>query len=409
MQAETIRISMVPAFWELGIPARNKTYYGGRGGAKSWQFARALIGYAHTQKERILCTREYQSSIADSVHRLLCDQIYETGLSPWFNIQDNIISSRVTGSEFIFKGLRRDPNGIKSTEGITKCWVEEAQTISNDSLNILIPTIRREGSEIWVSFNTGEIDDPVYKYFVLNPPPGSIVRKVGYADNPYFPATLEAERLHLQRVDPEAYDNVWEGNPKHISDACIFKGKFEVRDFETPSDVRLYYGADWGFGPDPSTLVRCFIRDDRLYIDHEAYALGLELEDLEDLYDTVPGSREWPIGADNSRPETIKFVKKKAFESVAFQNHGNETRTNPRPMRRAASRKGSPSSANLKKWSFIPAASTQPRSLNSIVTRRIRKLEKSCRSLSTQTTTSSTLCGMPSSPSSRAVSIGRVS
>lgn len=396
---------MVPAFKDLMTPARNKVFYGGRGAAKSWQYARALVGFAHTRKELILCTREYQSSIADSVHRLLSNQIHDMGLGLWFSIQDNIITSRVTGSEFIFKGLRRDPYGVKSTEGITKCWVEEANTISKESLGILIPTIRGEGSEIWISFNTGEIDDPVYTHFVLNPPPGSVVRKVGWQDNPYFPATLEAERQHLLRVDPEAYDHVWEGNPLHISDACIFKGKFVVEDFDTPKDATFYFGSDWGFGPDPTTLVKCFIQGEDLHVDNEAYAVGLELEQIEELYDTVPGSRDWKIRADNSRPETIKFVKKKVFKSSALQRPGSGT--TPRPARRAASRKASPFCGSSAASSFIPGASILPRSSNITATRRTRTQGKFSPLSSTRTITASMPSGTLFFRSSRAELTGR--
>ena len=145
---------------------------------------------------------------------------------------------------------------IKSTEGIDICWVEEAQVVSDASWQVLIPTVRKPDSEIWLSFNTGQADDPTYKRFVLNPPPDSIVRKVNYYDNPFHSDVMEKERQYLLKVDPESHNHVWLGNPLMISDACIFKGKFRLDRFETPEDVQLLFGADFGFSrrsrhPDP--------------------------------------------------------------------------------------------------------------------------------------------------------------
>jgi phage terminase large subunit len=300
------------SFIPLWYPHRYKVYYGGRGAAKSVQYADALLFKTYSKKLRVLCTREFQSSIADSVYRLLIDRIAYWKMEKHFNVILNRITSG-RGSEFIFKGLHHNMNEIKSTEGINVCWIEEAQSVSKESWDILIPTIREEGSEIWVSFNTGEVDDPTYQRFVVNPPPDSIVKKVSYRNNPYFPEVLRKEMEYLKRVDPEAYDNVWEGNPKHISDALVFKGKYIIRTFDEPENVQFYYGADWGFGPDPTTLGRCWIKDNCLYIDYEAYALGCELDEISALFDLVPGSRVWPINADDSRPETISYTKKKGF------------------------------------------------------------------------------------------------
>ncbi len=307
------RIQVAPVFKDLAKPARYKCYYGGRGGAKSWAFARVLIAKAATSKLLILCAREYQSSIADSVHRLLCDQISMLGLSGLFHTPTANRITSLTGSEFIFKGLRRDIMEIKSTEGIDVVWVEEAQSVSDNSWSVLIPTIRRDNSELWVSFNTGEATDATYVRFVLNPPDDAIVKKVGYRDNPHFPPVLEKERLYLLRVDPDAHAHIWEGEPRLLTDACVFKGKFKVETFETPADARLYYGADWGFSEDPTTLLRCFIKENCLYIDYEAWGVGVDMDEIPELFDTVPGSRENIIRADNARPETISYVKKKGF------------------------------------------------------------------------------------------------
>ena len=305
--------SILPRFSGLKQPARYKIYYGGRGGAKSHSFAEELVKRTAKEPLRILCTREFQSSINDSVHRLISDKINSLGFSEFFTVTQTSITS-TAGAQFIFKGLRRSIQEIKSTEGIDICWIEEAQSISNSSWEILIPTIRKEGSEIWISFNPEQETDPTYQRFVVNTPPDSIKEKVGWEDNPHLPATLEAERKYMLDVDPEAYDHVWGGNCRTISDAIVFRGRFEIDDFGEPAPgTRLYYGADWGFSQDPTTLIRSWIDGDTLKIDQEAYGVGVELDSLPGLFDTVPGAREWPILADNSRPETISHVKRKGF------------------------------------------------------------------------------------------------
>lgn len=314
---ESVDIELPEVFEPLFTPARYKIYYGGRGGAKSWSFARALIQKACKGKKRILCTREYQNSIADSVHRLLSDQIAGMGLEKLFNVTQNSITSS-TGSQFIFKGLQRSIQEIKSTEGIDICWVEEAQSISERSWEILIPTIRADESEIWISFNPDEESDPTYQRFVVHTPPNSILRKVGFQDNPYFPATLERERLYMQRIDPDAYEHIWGGHCRKMSDAVIFKGRFEVTTFDPPAkDVRLFYGADWGFSQDPTALIRCWVDSNILYIDYEAWGIGVELDYLPDMFRAVPGAEERLIKADNSRPETISHMRRRGFNVEA--------------------------------------------------------------------------------------------
>ena len=161
---------------------RYKVAYGGRGSAKSWTVARCLILNAIKSKVRILCTRQLQTSIKDSVHKLLCDSINDLKLNEYFNITRDAITC-INGSEFIFKGLQNQTNEIKSMEGINFCWCEEAQSISEDSWQILIPTIRKEGSEIWITFNPDREEDATYQRFVKNTPPNSIIELVNYYEN----------------------------------------------------------------------------------------------------------------------------------------------------------------------------------------------------------------------------------
>lgn len=302
-------------------PARYKVFYGGRGGAKSWGIARALVLIAASSKKRILCAREVQNTMRDSVHKLLKDQIEALGLLPWFTITENSIRSS-TGSEFIFKGLRFDVQGVKSTEGIDICWVEEAQTVSQESWDVLIPTVRSDSSEIWVSFNPKETNDPTYQRFVVKPPPDAVVVEINYDDNPWFPDVLRREMEYCRSVDFDAYMHIWRGKPRKISAAAIFADRVLVEAF--PDDLweqadRLFYGADFGFATDPSTLIRFFILGRKLYISHEAYGVGIELDHMPEFYDGVPGAREWPMMADCARPETISYIRRQGFNIEAAE------------------------------------------------------------------------------------------
>jgi phage terminase large subunit len=204
-------------------PKRYKIAYGGRGGAKSWGFARALLILGAQRTLRILCARETQKSIADSVYKLLCDQIADLGLTQFYAItKTNIVGAN--GTEFTFAGIRQSSVGdIKSYEGCDICWVEEAQIVSKRSWEILIPTIRKDGSEIWVSFNPDLETDETYKRFVLSPPSGSGPVKINWRDNPWFPDVLKQEMLDLKAKSPEDYEHVYEGMCKQVVEGAIYR------------------------------------------------------------------------------------------------------------------------------------------------------------------------------------------
>jgi len=202
--------------------SRYKVAFGGRGSGKSWAFARALIIQAANKPIRVLCTREVQKSIRDSVKRLLDDQIETLGLEEFFSSTDIAIKGR-NGSEFLFNGLsNQTAASIKSYEGIDRVWIEEAQTVSKKSLDILVPTIRKPESEIWVSFNPELDTDEVWKRYVENKPPECISAEVNYSDNPWFPEVLEKERLHCKETNPEDYAWIWEGKCKAAVDGAIY-------------------------------------------------------------------------------------------------------------------------------------------------------------------------------------------
>lgn len=285
---------------------------------------------AHTEQRRILCTREYQSSIKHSVHRLLKDQITNMGLTPYFYITEKAIVGREHGSEFLFKGIHEDPDEIKSTEGVTDCWLEEAEKTTADSLKILLATIRKRGSQIIASWNPEEENSAIDRFARRHTPPDSLLKFVSWRDNPYRSEEMEALRLYQQEFDPDNYDWIWDGGYRRMSAASIFGKKVSIEEFEAPEGTRFFYGGDFGFAADPSVLLRCYIDDNTLYIDYEAYGYGVELDDLPIMYTGgtdskknewpgIPGAREWPIKADGARPETISYLKRKGFKISAAE------------------------------------------------------------------------------------------
>ena len=204
------------------VPARYKTAWGGRGSGKSWGVARLLLDFGTRSRIRVLCAREIQRTISESVHQLLRDQIAALGLSEFYTVTDTAIRG-ANGTEFYFAGLRsQDAHKLKSYEGVDICWVEEAQVVSKRSWDILLPTIRKPMSEIWVTFNPELDTDETYQRFVAKPPEGSIVIKMNYSDNPWFPEVLEYERKALQARDPVAYQNVWEGECRSAVEGAIY-------------------------------------------------------------------------------------------------------------------------------------------------------------------------------------------
>ena len=218
---------------------RYRVLFGGRGGAKSWGIARALLIKAIQNPLRILCAREFQTSIKDSVHKLLSDQITAMGLDTFFEIIQAQIRGK-NGSEFNFVGLKNNVANVKSYEGVDICWVEEAQTVSRHSWNVLIPTIRKEKSEIWVSFNPELETDETYQRFVANPPTNAVIQKINWSDNPWFPETLREEKDALKSRDIQAYNTVWEGMCRQTIDGAIFAREMQLAEAEGRITKVLY-------------------------------------------------------------------------------------------------------------------------------------------------------------------------
>jgi len=298
---------------DLAKPRRYKVLWGGRGGGKSYAIADQLLIDGISNPHRILCAREYQASIKDSVHRLLADRIEHWGLTGFYDVQRDTIIGR-NGTAFIFRGVRHNVQSIKSMSGLTRVWVEEAQTVSEESWRILIPTVRDEGSEIWLSLNPNRKQDATSQRFIESQPDDCLSIQVNWDDNPYFPDTLDQERQRdRERLDPATYAHIWEGAYLENSRAQILADKIQVIDFSPGDWDGPYYGADWGFSQDPTTLVRCWVHDDCLYIDKEVYEVGVDIDRTAALFDKVEGARDHVIRADSARPETISYLQRHGY------------------------------------------------------------------------------------------------
>ncbi|MBG6029175.1 PBSX family phage terminase large subunit [Proteus mirabilis] len=314
------------------IPAFEGNYryrcsHGGRGSAKTRTFAlmTAIRGYMaamNGQSGVILCAREYMNSLEESSMEEVKQAIRSV---PWLNdfyeLGEKYIRTKCRSVNYVFAGLRHNLDSIKSKARILIAWVDEAESVSEIAWTKLTPTVREAGSEIWVTWNPERDGSATDKRFRKNPPDNAIVVEMNYGDNPWFPSVLEEERLSDQeRLDSATYAWIWEGAYLENSDKQVLANKYVVQSF--PDDLwqkadRLLFGADFGFAKDPNTLLRQFILNDCLYIEYEAYGIGVELDHMPAFYDKIPESRKWPIKADSARPETISYLKRQGFNISA--------------------------------------------------------------------------------------------
>jgi len=306
--------------WALPLlePSRYKGAWGGRGSGKSHLFAELMIeAHIMDQKRRSVCVREIQKSLNQSVKRLLEMKIQDMNAGAYFEVQDAVIKSKKADGMIIFQGMQNHTaDSIKSLEGYDCAWVEEAQSLSQTSLDLLRPTIRKPGSELHFTWNPRQSNDPVD--FLLRgptPPKDAMVIKVNYTDNPWFPNVLRDEMEYDKRRDPDKYQHVWMGEYLRNSQSRVFRN-WKIEDFEAPADAIHRLGADWGFSVDPTVLVRCHIIGRTLYIDYEAYMIGCEIVNTPELFLQVPESEKWPIVADSARPETISHMRKNGFPKI---------------------------------------------------------------------------------------------
>jgi phage terminase large subunit len=302
------------------IPSDYKVMRGGRAGLKTWGFARVALLLASVRKVRIACAREYQTSIQESVHQTLSSQIEQLGLSRYFRVQKTAIHG-YNESYFFFAGIKTEPRKFKSTEDIDILWIEEGESVTKDSWAVVDPTIRTGFSEIWCGFNPDLEGDETSQRFIEHPIPSARIIETNWRDNPWLSDRLRRQKDYLATVDPDAYAHVWEGGYRQNSEAQILAKKYTIQAFEpvitAAGGVTVwdgpYLGADWGFARDPSTLVKLWVFQRKLFIEHEAYGIGVDIDKTADLFDRVPRARDYAIRADNARPETISYMQRHGY------------------------------------------------------------------------------------------------
>lgn len=308
-----LRIPTARVFAPLLAPKRYKGAHGGRGSGKSHFFAGLLVEQAMLNPGyRAACVREVQKSLKNSVKLLVEDKIRAFNL-PGFEILEAEIKTP-GGGVIIFQGMQNHTaDSIKSLEGFDVCWVEEAQSLSQRSLDLLRPTFRKPGSELWFSWNPDKATDPVDLFLRgEHPPSDSVVVQANYSDNPWLPEELRADLEDDRRRDPDKFAHVWGGEYAQAAKARVFSNWREEA-FDTPPDAIHRFGADWGFAIDPTALVRCYVEGRTLYVDAEAVQVGCEIDKTPALFDTIPGSRKFLIRADSSRPETVSYMRRQGF------------------------------------------------------------------------------------------------
>lgn len=329
----------MPKAFQCLVPAsRYKVLYGGRGGGKSWAVAKTLLLKGSEGRLRILCTREYQGSIKDSVHKLLADLIDSMQLNRFYTVtRDAIVGAN--GTEFFFLGIKHDPHKIKSTEGIDICWIEEADAVSHESWKLLIPTIRKSGSEIWVTFNPHLATDSTYRRFIIAPPRNAMVKKVSWRDNPWFTQELKDEMEHDFEVDEDEANHIWEGEIKQYAEGAIYakqlrKAKDDDRITHIPIENTEVF-TFWDLGKNDHTAIWFMQRvglqnrfidyyENRL-VDLEHYAKVLKEKDY--LYGDhyLPHDAEFEIlGMQQTRSEMLEDLGVKPVIIVPRINHINE-------------------------------------------------------------------------------------
>lgn len=314
---------LVPIF-DFSKPYRYRCAYGGRGSGKTRSFAlvAAIRGWALAREGKtgvILCAREFMNSLDESS---MAEVKAAIASIPWlaaqYDVGEKYIRTRDGRVRFVFSGLRHSLDSLKSKARILIAWIDEAEDVSESAWLKLLPTVREEGSEVWVTWNPEKENSPTDKRFVKNPPESSAIVKLNYNDNPFFPDALEQQRKEDERrLDQGTYRWVWEGEYREQSEAQIFAGHYEVAEFDPLPDWTLLQGLDWGFAQDPTAAVRCWTDGERLYIEREAVKVGLELDATTGFIEgLIPGFSERDCYADCARPESIRHVNRHGMKRV---------------------------------------------------------------------------------------------
>jgi phage terminase large subunit len=318
---DVLRVESPRVFKPLLAKGRYKGAFGGRGSAKSHFFAGQAVKESIRMPTDIICIRETQRSLKESCKKLIEMKIEALNAGAYFEVQDKRILSRCrmgeTTGQIIFEGLaNHTATSIKSYEGYRIFWSEESQDLSQKSIDILRPTARHPEAQMWFSWNPCLLTDPIDVLLRgKEPPPDSIVIEANWQDNPWFPDNLRQEMEYDRRRDPDKYAHIWQGHYQRNSEARVFRN-WTVEEFEPRAGTVFRLGADWGFATDPSVLVRCWIDGNRLYVDQEAYGVGVEIVNLPAMFMSIPEAEKWPIVADSARPETISHMRNHGFPKI---------------------------------------------------------------------------------------------
>lgn len=324
----TARIELPPKLVYLfSRPSRYKAVWGGRGSGKTRGFAlmTAVKAYILAEEKKsgvILCAREYMNSLEESSMEEIKQAIRSVPwLDSYFEIGEKYIRTKNRRISYVFTGLRHNLDSIKSKARILLAWVDEAESVSEIAWQKLLPTVREDGSEVYVSWNPELENSPTDTRFRKSPPEEWMGVEMNYTDNPWFPSVLDMERRSdYDRLDPQTYAWIWEGAYRENSDAQVFSGKYRISEFEPSSTWHgPYDGLDFGFAQDPTAAVRCWIDEtrERLYIEHEAGKVGLELDDTASfILDKIPGFGSRTIRADSARPESISYLSRHGLPYV---------------------------------------------------------------------------------------------
>jgi phage terminase large subunit len=304
-------------------PSRYKAAYGGRGGGKSEFFvSEALDRMVRDPGFSVLAARQYQNSLAQSVKRTFELQIEKYNLGGFFEVQRSGILRRGGTGLVTFVGLAdHTADSIKSYANYDVAFVEEAQSVSKMAWDLLRPTIRKPGSEIWAAWNPRNADDAVDAFFRREPVEGAVVVEVNYWDNPWFPDVLRAEMERDRARDLDTYLHVWCGHYEGRSNRRVFRN-WRIEEFDAPADAHFRFGIDFGYAADPTAALRCFTVGRKLYIDHEIYGYRVESRDLPDFLLQLPEIEKWPSTADSSRPETISDLRAHGLPKITASIKG---------------------------------------------------------------------------------------
>ncbi len=314
---------LIPVFSKPNMRYRGS--FGGRGSAKTRTFAKmtAVVAYQRAMNNEsgvILCGREFMNSLEDSSLEEIKQAIRsEPFLEAFFEIGEKFVRTKCGRISYVFTGLRHNLDSIKSKARILLAWVDEAESVSEIAWRKLLPTVRESNSEVWVTWNPEKKGSATDLRFRQSIPENAMIVEMNYTDNPWFPDVLEQERLNdKKRLDDATYRWIWEGAYLEASEAQIFKGKYEELEFKPNQDFNgPYFGLDFGFAKDPTAIVKCWVFDNNLYIEHEAGKTGLELDHTAGfMKERVPDIEKYILRADSARPESISYLKRNGIPRI---------------------------------------------------------------------------------------------